>query len=114
MIHVPDVGATINWYVSIGFELLGQNEDDGALDWASLSFGDSEVMLNAGGRASTAPRREVDLYIRTDRVEDLYNSLKERVQIVEDLHDSFYGMREFIVRDINGFWITFGQEAPHE
>jgi len=21
----------------------------------------------------------------------------------------FYGMREFIIRDINGFWVTFGQ-----
>ena len=24
----------------------------------------------------------------------------------------FYGMREIIVRDLNGFWITFGQEVP--
>ena len=26
----------------------------------------------------------------------------------------FYGMREVIVRDLNGFWITFGQEIPAE
>ena len=31
--------------------------------------------------------------------------------MVEDLHDTFYGMREFIIRDLNGFWITFGQPA---
>jgi hypothetical protein len=24
----------------------------------------------------------------------------------------FYGMREVIVRDLNGFWITFGEELP--
>jgi hypothetical protein len=24
----------------------------------------------------------------------------------------FYGMREVIARDLNGFWITFGQEVP--
>ncbi len=24
-------------------------------------------------------------------------------------YDAFYGMREFIIRDCNGFWITFGQ-----
>jgi hypothetical protein len=30
---------------------------------------------------------------------------------VEDPHDTFYGMREFIVRDNNGFWITFGQPS---
>jgi hypothetical protein len=27
---------------------------------------------------------------------------------VEGLHDTFYGMREFIIRDLNRFWITFG------
>ncbi len=30
-------------------------------------------------------------------------------KVVEGLYDAFYGMREFIIRDINGFWITFGQ-----
>jgi hypothetical protein len=28
---------------------------------------------------------------------------------VEDPHDTFYGIREFIIRDINGFWVAFGQ-----
>jgi len=114
MIHVPDVRATVDWYVSIRFELLGQNEEDSELNWASLSFEGSEVMFNTGGRTSTAARREVDLYVRTDRVKDLFKRLKDRVQVVEDLHDTFYGMREFIIRDINGFWITFGQEMPDE
>jgi uncharacterized glyoxalase superfamily protein PhnB len=94
--------------------LLGQNEEDGEPNWASLSFGGSEVMFNAGGRTSTAPRREMDLYVRTQLIENVYKSLKERVEVVEDLHDTFYGMREFIIRDINGFWITFGQEVPDE
>jgi hypothetical protein len=25
------------------------------------------------------------------------------------LHDAFYGMREFIIRDLNRFWMTFGE-----
>jgi uncharacterized glyoxalase superfamily protein PhnB len=49
------------------------------------------------------------LYITTDNVDDLYRRLKDRVQVVEELYDAFYGMREFIIRDINGFWVTFGQ-----
>ncbi len=28
MIHVPDVRATIEWYTSIGFTLIRQNEED--------------------------------------------------------------------------------------
>jgi uncharacterized glyoxalase superfamily protein PhnB len=109
MIHVPDVRATIAWYISIGFTLVRQNEDDGEINWAKLSFGNSELMLNTGGKPSTNHRREVDLYVATDKVDDLYRRLKDRVQVVQDLYDSFYGMREFIIRDCNGFWITFGQ-----
>ncbi len=109
MIHVADVRATVDWYTSIGFKVIGQNEEDGEINWAKLTFGNSEVMFDAGGKASTEHRREVDLYILTDNVDDLYRGLKDRVQVVVDLYDAFYGMREFIIHDFNGFWITFGQ-----
>jgi uncharacterized glyoxalase superfamily protein PhnB len=112
MIHVPDVSSTIEWYRSIGFKLVRNNEEDGEVNWASLSFGNSEIMLNGGGKASTAHRREIDLYITTDNVDDFYRRIRDKVQVVEELHDTFYNMREFIIRDINGFWITFGQPVP--
>ena len=57
MMHVPDVRATVDWYVSIGFKIL---------------------------------------------VDDLYRRFKDRVQVVEGPHNTFYGMLEFIIRDING------------
>ena len=109
LIHVPDVRATVEWYTSIGFKLTRQNEEDGEINWAKLTFGNSEVMFQSGRNPSTEQRREVDLYILTDNVDDLYRRLKDRVQVVIDVYDAFYGMREFIIRDFNGFWITFGQ-----
>jgi uncharacterized glyoxalase superfamily protein PhnB len=109
MIHVPDVRATVDWYTSIGFKLDRQNEEDREINWAKLTFGNSEVMFQSGGKPSTEDRREVDLYITTENVDELYRRLKDRVQIVEGPHDTFYGMREFIIRDLNGFWITSGQ-----
>lgn len=48
MIHVRDVKATADWYVSIGFTLARYNEEDGELNWASLTLDDSEIMLDAG------------------------------------------------------------------
>jgi len=111
MIHVPDVRATIDWYKSLDFNVVNANEDNGKIDWAMLSFGDSAVMFNAGGQNTTSDRRDVDLYVHTDNVSDLYERLRERVEVREELHDTFYGMREFIIRDLNGFWVTFGQEV---
>ena len=113
MIHVPDVGATAKWYVSIGFEIRSVNRerDDGQLDWALLRLGQGEIMLSLGGRPSSATRRDFDLYTHVDDVEDLRRRLDGKAEIVEDLHNTFYGMREFVIRDCNGFWITFGQAA---
>src|SRR5262249_38866056 len=115
MIHVPDVRATVDWYQSIGFTVLNTygDESDG-LSFAILSFGNSQVMFNQNGQPSTSFRREVDLYVYTDSVDDLYQRLKDRVDIVEGPHDTFYGMRELIIRDLNRFWVTFGESSAFD
>ncbi|HEV2836391.1 MAG TPA: VOC family protein [Pyrinomonadaceae bacterium] len=112
MIHVPDVRATVAWYESIGFKVVATYGDDTGdnFSFAIVSFGDSEVMFNTGGKPSEKWRREVDLYVYTDNVDELYETLKDRVDVVEGPQDKFYGMREVIIRDLNRFWITFGQE----
>ncbi|MBI1760844.1 MAG: hypothetical protein HYR56_05335 [Acidobacteria bacterium] len=112
MIHVPDVRATVEWYAAIGFTLVTTNEDNGEMDWALLTFGDGAVMFSEGGRVTTDDRREVDLYVHTDDVSECHERLKGSVEIVEGLHDTFYGMREFIIRDMNRFWMTFGEPTP--
>lgn len=45
-----------------------------------------------------------------------YESIGFTALDVVEPHDTFYGMREFIIRDCNGFWITFGQgrELRHD
>jgi uncharacterized glyoxalase superfamily protein PhnB len=112
MIHVSDVRATVDWYESIGFTVTDTYDDGGeGLSFAILSFGSSEVMFSSGGQPSNQNRREVDLYVYVDNVDDLYRSLEDRVEIVKGLHNTFYGMREFIIRDVNRFWLTFAQFA---
>jgi uncharacterized glyoxalase superfamily protein PhnB len=114
MIHVPDVRKAVEWYESIGFRLINTNEDDGEMDWAMLSFGDGKIMFSEGGGPSARDRREVDLYIHTENVDELFQRLKDQVEIRETIHDTFYGMREFIVRDPNGFWVSFGAPVRGE
>ncbi len=115
MIHVPDVRATVDWYHAIGFT-VDDTYDNGAggLSFAILSFGSSQVMLNQGGQPSTRARREVDLYVYTAHVDDMYSRLRDRVDVVEEPHETFYGMREFILRDLNRFWLTFAQAKVPE
>jgi uncharacterized glyoxalase superfamily protein PhnB len=112
MIHVPDVRATVAWYQSVGFQTVNtyDNGTPDGLSFAIMSFGDGQVMFNQFGETSDKRRREVDLYIYTEGVDELYSRLKDRVDVVESPHDTFYGMRELIIRDLNRFWITFAQD----
>ena len=113
MIHVPDVRATVDWYKEIGFDVVATYADETGEDlgFAIVSYGESWVMFSEGGQPSTQHRREVDLYVYTDEVDELYERLKDRVDVFKEPHDTFYGMHELIIRDLNRFWITFGQES---
>ena len=110
MPHVPDVRAAV---ASVGFSVLNTFEDEvDGMTFAVLSYGGSQFFLNGGGRSSTEDRRECDLYVRTEDVDRLYEQPKGKVEIRQGLENTFYGAREFIDRDLNGFWITFGQDLP--
>ena len=110
MIHVPDVRATVAWYEAIGFT-VAETHDDGAdgSSFAILAAGGTRVMFNRGGRARAARRRAVDLYVDVENVDERFASLPDGVEVLKPPHDTQYGMRELIVRDLNRFWITFGQ-----
>jgi ankyrin repeat protein/catechol 2,3-dioxygenase-like lactoylglutathione lyase family enzyme len=125
MIPVPDVRATVDWYQSIGFVLEGEHELDTDAAWAGMSFGGCYVMFIPRGTAAT--RREVSLWLMTDRIDDLYQLFKQRqldrargilagtgaatpqARFTSDLHDTFYGQREFSIVDLNGYELNFAQ-----
>jgi uncharacterized glyoxalase superfamily protein PhnB len=115
MIHVTDVRATAKWYEGIGFTILETFGDGaGGLSFAILSAGATRVMFNQGGRVSSDERREVDLYVDVEDVDALFASVENQVEVVESPHDTDYGMREFIIRDPNRFWITFGRPLQQD
>ena len=94
VIHVPDVRATAKWYESVGFTLLDTygNGSEG-LSFAILSAGATRIMFKQGGRASAERRREVDLYVNVEEVDALFESRKDRVEVVKPPHDTHYPMR---------------------
>ena len=84
MLQVPDIRATIAWYVSVGFTLLETAEEEGELTWALLGYGEGRVMFNCGGHASDAPRRDADLYLQVENVDALFESLPRGVIVFEE------------------------------
>ena len=92
MIHLPDVRATVTWYEKIGFTVKATYADETGDNFcfAIMSFGEAtEVMFNTDGETSDSRRREVDLYVYTDNVDELYERLKDSFDIVEKPHVTF-------------------------
>jgi ankyrin repeat protein/uncharacterized glyoxalase superfamily protein PhnB len=111
MLGVPDVDATVAWYRSIGFELTGSHSEGGRMDWASMKYGGAQVMF-APSTDPWRPKSALSLWLRTDRLDDLYASLKERqLALTQDLHTAFYGQRELALRDPNGVELYFFEPA---
>jgi ankyrin repeat protein/uncharacterized glyoxalase superfamily protein PhnB len=124
MITVPDVARTLDWYAWIGYKEMARYEDDGLVNFGMVSFGKAELMLNMNGKQG---EHDVSLWFYTDKVDDLYQLLKSRqieaaqaalagqpgdhagIEFVEDIHDAFYGAREFGIRDLNGYTLYFIQ-----
>jgi ankyrin repeat protein/catechol 2,3-dioxygenase-like lactoylglutathione lyase family enzyme len=125
MIRVPNVRETVAWYRALGFELDGAHELDTDAAWAGMSFGGAYLMFVPRGTRDTG--REVSFWFMTDRVDDLYDALKQRqlerarsvlsgaapevpeARFTGDIHDTFYGQREFSIIDLNGYELNFAQ-----
>ena len=48
-----------------------------------------------------------------DGVDQLFARIKDRVEVVWPLEDQEYGMREFGVRDSDGYLLAFAEEVRH-
>lgn len=125
---VADVNATMTFYVDVlGFEftlgVIEGTEDtvfestDERLAFAMLKRDDVDLMLQSHASVAAelddfrAPQGgdSVALYIDVDDVVALWEQLRERVDVVEDLRTKFYGAQEFSFRDPNGILIGFAQ-----
>lgn len=133
---VEDVNQTMRFYHDVlGFTLMaavvdmqaGMSEtnmvldvnDDQRLDWANMKRGNLELMFQSRSSleqeipelAGVTIGASQTLYMRCDdKLQDIYEKIKDRIDILKEPHDKFYGMREFYVRDVNGYILCFAQE----
>lgn len=110
MLWVDDVRATIDYYVStLGFEEGNYNEDWG---WGVIEKHKVEIMLAKPNEHTPyeKPMFTGSLYLYTDDVEAWWNFLKDRANVYYPIDDFEYGMREFAIKDCNGYILQFGQD----
>jgi len=108
VLAVTDIDDTIRFYRDVlGFECA--NRTDG---WAVLCKDNVEVMVSVPNAHEPfdKPTLTGSIYFNTSDVDGLWQQIKDKANIVYPIENFFYGMREFAIRDNNGYILQFGQE----
>ena len=81
--------------------------------WAALEKDEVELMLSLPNAHEPFDRIQFtgSFYFHPDDVATLWEELKMKTTVVYPLEDFDYGMREFAIRDNNGYILQFGQET---
>ena len=112
---VADVGATIRWYEKhLGFQSEPFPEKEPFV-FAMLTRDEIEIMLqrvHGYQKPDLYASRDGGVwnaYIRMEGVKEFYESVREKVEIIQPLHQQPYGRWEFEVRDPNGYILVFSE-----
>jgi uncharacterized glyoxalase superfamily protein PhnB len=117
MLAVTDLKGTMDFYcTSLGFRCTGTFGHPEPV-WCELVRDGVAIMFNAPPRECVerdVPRKSKDyqiFYFNPDDVVGLHAAWKKAGVAVSDLRVTVYGMKEFEVRDPDGYWLWFGQET---
>jgi len=115
---VEDVARTLAFYQEIlGFEAVMTLPETAPFDFAIVRRDHVELMFqsrqslseNVPALAGSAIGASQTFYIEITGLTDLYQQLQDKLEIVVDLHTTFYGTREVYFRDINGYILSFSE-----
>jgi len=114
MLETPDLRRTIDFYTRVlGFELQATWPAAGDPTWCRLVSGQAVLMFMTREEElpPAAPAITGQLYLYPPDVDGLWRELSGRVEVVSPLLNWDHGVREFQIRDCNGYVLRFGAEA---
>lgn len=114
---VRDVAASIPFYRDrLGFEVVEERPDFAvvALGGAFLLLAQDTLYIPAGGMTGSDRGLGMDVRIMVAEVDVVYDQVRTAgVAIVHEIGDRDYGLRDFIIRDLDGFRLRFAAPLPH-
>ena len=114
------LGFTLEMAVLEGTEKIEQNLSEGEIyDYAMMRKDEVFVMFmeedcfkkDLPFLKDSPQGASLSFYIDVEDINDLYESLKGKVDIVKELGTTWYGMNEFYIEDCNGYVLGFGEKS---
>ena len=111
VLQVADVDAALKHYTDV----LGFSEDFRAGGYARVKLGKVSVHLSKHGAGEYAkPVGGSVSYIFCDEVDNYFSEVKKRgAKVKYPPQDAEYGMREFMIADLDGHHLAFGSDIKN-
>jgi uncharacterized glyoxalase superfamily protein PhnB len=78
-----------------------------------LVCGATNLLLSNGSHLGDKPQFTGTLYFNMTGVQEFFDSIRQRVEIVWPLETMDYGQREFGIRDLDGYLLAFAQDVEN-
>ena len=116
MFVVDNVEETMQWYSDVlGFDGGGWPKNGPPYVFGIIWRDGLEIMLQrleGFSKANTYEQRAGgtwDAYIRMEGVRELWDAIREKVTVLEEIETQVYGDTEFVIRDPNGYVLVFSE-----
>ncbi len=117
-IFVNNMNETIDFYKSIGFQLVMTVPETGNdFVWAMMVNGDVTFMfqtfISLGKELPKISRKDggsLLFYIKLKKIREYFDLIKDKVTVLKPLEITFYGATEFSIIDNNNYVLTFAED----
>ena len=123
ILWTKDLEQTITFYESV----LGFKKQSQFPNFASLTKDHIEIMFvlpidepedckDPNNKEEFFPKPQLtgSIYITTEQVDNLWESVKDKASIESAIADREYLMRDFSILDNNGYELVFGEDISHK
>jgi catechol 2,3-dioxygenase-like lactoylglutathione lyase family enzyme len=110
VLKVSDVQKSVDFYTGVlGFTVAWRAGNDGGGENCMLQAGATDLLLSTGSHLGDKPMFTGTLYFNRASVQEFFERVKSRVEVVWPLEAMDYGQREFGIRDCDGYTLAFAE-----
>jgi catechol 2,3-dioxygenase-like lactoylglutathione lyase family enzyme len=111
VLRVTDMPQSVDFYTKIlGLQVCWRAASDGGGENCMLWAGPVALLLSTGSHLGDRPQFSGTLYFNMDGVQEFYDRIRERVEVVWPLEMMDYDQLEFGIHDPDGYTLAFAEE----
>jgi catechol 2,3-dioxygenase-like lactoylglutathione lyase family enzyme len=110
VLKVSDMQRSVAFYTGVlGFTVAWRAANDGGGENCMLQAGTASLLLSTGTHLGDKPQFTGTLYFHMAGVQEFFERVKSRAEVVWPLEAMGYGQSEFGIRDGDGYTLAFAE-----